>query len=79
MAEVVTVVAKKPTVTELTLKLSAGEARDQLAFIEAYYQRAGWMGPADRNPIHRVISDALAGVKPKFDGINVANGKVAIS
>lgn len=78
MAEVVTVVADKPFVREITLKLSASEARDVLIYIDSYYKRIGLFATLPANSMHRAISDALKGVKPKFDGINVANGKVSI-
>lgn len=78
MAEVVTVTTTKPRVAEITLKISATEATDQLLFIKEYYNRAGWMGPAENNPTYKVIKQALDGVKPKLDGINIANGKVTV-
>lgn len=78
MAEVVTVETTKPRVEYITLKLTAGEARDQLLFIQTYYSKAGWMGDATANPTHKAIRQALDGVKPKLDGINIANGKVKV-
>lgn len=79
MAEVVTVETTKPRIEYITVKLTALEARDQLLFIQTYYNKVGWMGDAQTNPTHKAIKQALDGVKPKLDGINVANGKVKVN
>lgn len=80
MAEVVTVESAKPAVRTVTVKLTASEARDVQTFIDAYYKTYGFGSAsyqAKTHPLHRAIEDALTGVKPRLDGISVANGKVS--
>lgn len=79
MPEVTLVETTKPSVRSITLKLSASEARDVLTFIGTYYGKYGRSAAdAKSNAIYKTVFEALDGIKPKLDGINVANGKVAI-
>lgn len=79
MPEVLTVETTKPAVRSVTLKLNSTDAKDMLTFIRTYYQHYGYGKNYEINhPTYRAINDALEGVKPKLDGLSVANGKVTI-
>lgn len=78
MAEVVTVETSKPQIRSVTLKLNATDAKDIMTFISTYYLHYGYgKNYETTHPTYRAIKDALEGVKPKLDGLSVANGKVA--
>lgn len=80
MPEVTSVETTKPAVKTITLKLAAHEARDLLTFIGTYYGKYGSSASeAKHNQTYKAVFDALEGTKPKLDGINLANGKVAFA
>jgi hypothetical protein len=64
MATVVEVTQKKPTITDLTVKLSASEARDLKVMIDAYYKNnygTYYTNYRDEFGPHRVLTSILDG------------------
>lgn len=61
MATVVEVGTSKPTVKEITIKLTRGEATDMKLFVEEWYRRQSFPAGAKSHSVHKALTAALDG------------------